>query len=86
MDRVAFHHFLKEHSLHHSHHVTLLDDVQEWVPNFVGGAIPRSDCGDREYYCSTMLTLFKSWQTDKDLKLEDQSWDDAFRTHMFNTI
>ena len=84
-NRVAFHRFLKEHPLHHSHHVRLLEDVHEWVPNFVGGAIPRSDRGDREYYCSTMLTLFKSWRTGKDLKLEDQSWDDAFGTHMFNT-
>src|SRR6267378_1215439 len=84
-NRVAFHRFLKEHPLHHSHHVRLLETVHEWVPIFVGGAMPRSDRGDREYYCSTMLTLFKSWQTGKDLKLEDQSWDDAFRTHMFNT-
>src|SRR5882762_5085314 len=84
-NRVAFHRFLKEHPLHHSHHVRLLEDVHEWVPNFVGGAMPRSDRGDREYYCSTMLRLFKSWRTGKDLKLEDQSWDDAFRTHMFNT-
>jgi len=84
-DEVNFHQFLKDHPLHHSHHVTLLDDMQEWVPNFVGGAIPRSDRGDREYYCSTMLTFFKPWRTGKDLKLEDQSWDDAFRTHMFNT-
>jgi hypothetical protein len=70
--------------LHHSHHVRLLDDVEEWVPNFVGGAMLRSDRGDIEYYCSTMLTLFKSWRTGKDLKFEDHSWDDAFRTHMFN--
>jgi hypothetical protein len=44
---IAFHHFLKEHPLHHSHHVRLLDDVQEWVPNCVGGAVPRSDRRDR---------------------------------------
>ncbi|KIM85533.1 hypothetical protein PILCRDRAFT_65747, partial [Piloderma croceum F 1598] len=84
-DKVTFHHFLKDHPLYHSHHVTLLDNMQEWVPNFVGGAIPRSDRGDREYYCSTMLTFFKPWRTGKDLKSEDQNWDDAFTTHMFNT-
>jgi len=83
-DKATFHHFLKDHPLHHSHHVTLLDDMQEWVPNFVGGAIPRSDCGDREYYCSTMLTFFKPWRTGKDLKSENQKWDDAFKSHMFN--
>ena len=59
--------------------------MQEWVPNFVGGAIPRSDYGDREYYCSTMLAFFKPWRTGKDLKSEDQIWDDAFTTHKFNT-
>ena len=72
-DKVIFHHFLKDHPLCHSHHVTLLDDMQEWVPNFVGGAIPRSDHGDREYYCSTMLAFFKPWRTGKDLKSEDHS-------------
>jgi hypothetical protein len=65
--------------------VTLLDDTQEWVPNFIGGAIPRSDRGDREYYCSTMLAFFKPWRTGKDLKLEDENWDHAFTTYMFNT-
>ena len=84
-DKVTFHHFLKDHPLYHSHHVTLLDNKQEWVPNFVGGAIPRSDHGDREYYCSTMLAFFKPWRTGKDLKSENQIWDDAFTTHMFNT-
>ena len=83
-DKVTFHHFLKDHPLYHSHHVTPLDDMQGWVPNFVGGAIPRSDCENREYYCSTMLALFKPWRTGKDLKSEDQSWDNAFTTHMFN--
>src|SRR6202050_2735923 len=84
-DKLTFHCFLKDHPLYHSHHVTLLDDMQGWVPNFVGGAIPRSDRGDREYYCSTMLAFFKPWRTGKDLKSEDQSWDNAFTTHMFNS-
>jgi hypothetical protein len=84
-NKKTFHHFLQDHPLHYSHHVTLLDDMQGWVPNFIGGAIPRSDQGDREYYCSTMLTFFKPWRTGKDLKLEDQNWDDAFKTHVFNT-
>src|ERR1700683_2769730 len=75
---LTFYSFLKDHPLHHSHHVALLDDVQEWVPNFVGIAIPRSDHGDREYYCSTMLIFFKPWWTGKDLKSGDQNWDDAF--------
>src|SRR6202041_2372033 len=84
-NNVTFYHFLQDHPLHHSHHVTLLNDMHEWVPNFIGGAIPRSDRGDREYYCSTMLTFFKPWHTGKDLKLDGQSWDDAFRMHKFNS-
>ena len=48
---------MKDHPLHHSHHMALLDDMQEWVPNFVGGAIPRSDSGDREYYESLNANL-----------------------------
>jgi len=36
-NRVAFHRFLKEHPLHHSHHVRLLEDVHEWVPNLLVG-------------------------------------------------
>jgi len=44
-----FHHFLKDHPLYHSTHVTLLDNMQEWVPNLFGGAIPRRDHGDREF-------------------------------------
>jgi len=79
-----FHSFLKDHPLSHSHHVTLLNDNQEFVPNFIGRAIPRSDCGDREFYCSTMLAFFKPWRSGKDLKLEYQNWDDAFTAHLFN--
>jgi hypothetical protein len=32
-----------------------------------------------------MLTFFRPWRTGKDLKSEDQSWDDAFKTYTFNT-
>jgi len=81
---VTFYCFLEDHPLYHSHHVTLLNNTAEWVSNFVGKAIPRSDRGDREYYCSTMLAFFKPWRTGKDLKSKDQSWDDIFSTHKFN--
>jgi len=64
-NNVTFHSFLKDHPLHHSHHVTLLDNTQELVPNFIGGAIPRSDRGDREYYCSTMLTFSNHGEQEK---------------------
>src|ERR1700678_4151298 len=40
--------------------------------------------GDREYYCCTMLTLFKPWQRGRDLKESVQtSWDNTFNEHEF---
>jgi hypothetical protein len=84
-DKDTFYHFLNDHPLYHSHHLKLLKDIDGWVPNFVGGALPRSDRGDREYYCSTMLAFFKPWRTGKDLKSEGQNWDDAFKSYKFNT-
>ncbi|KAJ2914762.1 hypothetical protein MD484_g5658, partial [Candolleomyces efflorescens] len=44
----------------------------------------RKDKGDREYYCMTMLTLFKPWRTGIDLKASHDSWDTAFRRHTFS--
>ncbi|KAF8573315.1 hypothetical protein K439DRAFT_1302142, partial [Ramaria rubella] len=41
------------------------------------------DKGDHEYYCATMLTLFKPWRTGFDLKNESESWNDAFTSHTF---
>jgi len=54
------------------------------VPNFIPNNLPRSDRGDREYYCCTMMTLFKPWRTGKDLKEELQSWDDSFTKYKFS--
>ncbi|KAF9459636.1 hypothetical protein BDZ94DRAFT_1119670, partial [Collybia nuda] len=53
------------------------------VPNFCGGILPRCDHGDREYYCTTMLTFFKPWRTGLELKDAHQSWDEAFLAHQF---
>jgi len=86
MDHVTgFYQFLKDHLLSHTHHVSIVSDSNGWVPNFIGGALPRSDCGDREYYCSVMLSLFMPWCPGKDLKTAEQSWDDAFRDYCFTT-
>ena len=56
-DKDTFYHFLEDHPLYHSHHVMLLKDIQGWVPNFVGGALPRSNCGDKEFYCLQCLQI-----------------------------
>ncbi len=47
--------------------------------------MPRSDQGDREFYCLTMLTLFKPWRVGAELKAELQLWSDAFNEHTFST-
>jgi len=58
--------FLQNHPLYETHQVSITSD--KLIPNFVGGSLPRCDKGDREYYCTTMLTLFKPWRHGKDLK------------------
>jgi len=50
--------FLQNHPLYETHQVSI-SKSKNLVPNFAGGSLPRCDRGDREYYCTTMLTLFK---------------------------
>jgi hypothetical protein len=77
------HSFLSDHPQSDTHQVHVEKDNELIVPNFVGGVLPRSDCGDREYYCCTMLTLFKPWRSGKDLKHNNQTWDESFLEHKF---
>ena len=77
--------FLPEHPLASSHGTRCRPVGKEKVPNFVGSTLPRCDQGDREYYCSVMLTLFKPWRSGLELKTQEQSWDDAFSTQTFST-
>ncbi|KIM84091.1 hypothetical protein PILCRDRAFT_56716, partial [Piloderma croceum F 1598] len=72
------------HHQHTSHTVQIQADDGTIVPNFVGGSLPRCDKGDREFYCCTMLTLFKPWKSGKDLKTRTESWDDSFLAYNFN--
>ena len=77
-------HFTEKHSLHDLHASHFFSNYEKRVPNFVGANIPRCDQGDREYYCCTMLTLFKPWRRGHDLKESTQiSWDDTFNMHEF---
>ena len=64
--------FLEDHPLYETHYA-----------EFDEGSLPRQDRGDREYYCTTILTLFKPWRSGKNLKDEIQSWDEAFTDHEF---
>ncbi|KAJ7163699.1 hypothetical protein C8R46DRAFT_901899, partial [Mycena filopes] len=70
----------------HTHGVhcdfTRLDSM---IPNFLGGAIPRADKGNREYYCMTIMTLFKPWRTPSDLKDVFSTWDQTFLDHTFTS-
>ncbi|KAI3998122.1 hypothetical protein K525DRAFT_146664, partial [Schizophyllum commune Loenen D] len=81
----AYQSFIETHPQHTSHHVWCDPSKRDYiVPNFVGGALPRNDQGDREYYCATMLTLFCPWRRGRDLKRDGYSWDHAFRDYKFN--
>jgi len=77
--------FLPGHPLSATHVVKCdFEKTETMVPNFVGGPLPRHDQGDREYYCCTMLTLFKPWRTGRDLKTEGQTWNDGFEIYEFS--
>jgi len=76
--------FTNEHPLHATHALQRLPVDHKRIPNFVGANLPRCDQGDREYYCSTMLVLFKAWRTGNDLRLKDLSWDESFSEYNFS--
>jgi len=76
--------FLQNHPLYETHQVRI-SESKNLIPNFAGGSLPRCDRGDREYYCTTMLTLFKPWRHGKDLKGDDKTWDEAFTDYKFTS-
>ena len=78
--------FLKEHPLYLTHEARCdFTKIENVIPNFVGGSLPRADQGDREYYCMTMLTLFKPWRNGLELKKASENWDSAFIGHKFKS-
>ena len=76
--------FLSDHPLAKSHGTRCRPVGKEKIPNFVGPTLPRCDQGNREFYCSVMLTLFKPWRSGLELKTQEESWDDAFGIHRFS--
>ncbi|KAF8176664.1 hypothetical protein K438DRAFT_1485665, partial [Mycena galopus ATCC 62051] len=50
------HDFLPAHKAAHRSHTVHCDfrKLKFMIPNFLGGALPRADKGDREFYCLTM--------------------------------
>jgi hypothetical protein len=82
--RSAYHQFKDGHPMRATHVVKCdFDKLVYVVPNIVGGALPRHDAGNRDYYCCTMLTLFCPWRTDLCIKQPCQSWESAFNTYQF---
>ena len=77
---------LPQHPFAMTHASRWLAPQKAQVPNFIGAAIPWCDQGDHEYYCSTMLTLFKPWRTGLNLKTDDETWNDAFTSHEFSDL
>jgi hypothetical protein len=75
--------FVKDHPFYKTHGTRCVPEVKALVPNFLGATLPRCDGCDREYYCSTMLTLFKPWRSGYDLKTENQTWDESFLSYEF---
>lgn len=76
------HQFLKSHPQFQTHQIHCVDKIHN-IPNFLGGPLPRCDQGDREFYCLTMLTLFKHWRSGKNLKSVNMTWDETFNQHKF---
>ncbi|KAL0565956.1 hypothetical protein V5O48_016062 [Marasmius crinis-equi] len=79
--------FLKDHPLQDTHGVKVRSGAktEKLILNFTGKTLPRRDSGDHEYYCSTMLTLFKPWRTGEDLRNSDDiEWSSAFRDFSFS--
>jgi hypothetical protein len=76
--------FIELHPQYQTHHVHCIKDTDKIVPNFMNGSLPRRDHGDQEYYCLTMLVLFKPWRSGKDLRKDDQSWHESFNEYNFS--
>ncbi|KAJ7123845.1 hypothetical protein C8R43DRAFT_1147864, partial [Mycena crocata] len=83
--RIVRHSFLPDHEAAFKTHTVHCDfqKLNNVIPNFMGGAVPRADKGDREYYCMTIMTLFKPWRAPADLKDTESTWDQIFHEHAF---
>ena len=80
----SFVHFLPGHGQSNTHIVKIIPSRSKThLLNFIGGPLPQCDQGDFEYYCCTMLTLFKPWRNSGDLKDESESWAEAFTLYEF---
>ncbi|KAF5367552.1 hypothetical protein D9758_003832 [Tetrapyrgos nigripes] len=74
------------HSQTHSHCLFKYKDMENRTLNFIGKTLPRSDKGDREYYCCVALSLFKPWRDGSELREAGQTWEEAFNVHIFTEM
>nr|GAT44687.1 predicted protein [Mycena chlorophos] len=78
------HRFLSGHPLAATHYVECDErKLEDTALVFTYGHLPRQDQGDREFYCTTMLTLFRPWRSGHDLKSELDSWHETFMEYKF---
>ena len=75
--------FSETHPQYNIHHVHICTEAEAKVPDFIGGALLKKDKGNYEDYCMTILTLFKPWRIDKDLRADDSTWNDTFLGYVF---
>jgi hypothetical protein len=81
----TYHQFEEGHPMRTTHVVKCdFERLKHVVPNVLGGALPRHDRGDREYYCCTMLTLFCPWRDASHMKQPSESWESAFNRYQFS--
>ena len=81
----SYHQFKEGHPMQATHVVKC--DFQKLafvVPNVVGGALPRHDAGNRDYYCCTMLTFFCPWRDASNVKPSTTTWESAFNSYQFS--
>ncbi|KAE9402464.1 hypothetical protein BT96DRAFT_754677, partial [Gymnopus androsaceus JB14] len=77
--------FIEGHPFANTHVISLQRNHEKIIPNFLGGPLPRPDKEYREFYCSTMLTLFRPWRSGKDLRsATEETWHDALLNYNFN--
>ncbi|KAI0337026.1 hypothetical protein BDW22DRAFT_1340633, partial [Trametopsis cervina] len=77
--------FQEDHPQCETHRVRIKNESDAFVPDFVGGILPRRDKGNREDYCMTMCTLFKPWRTGLELKDGTETWSETFDRHAFTS-
>lgn len=81
---VTWYELLQDHALAKTHGTRRTSVSKQLIPNFVGATLPHCDHGHCEYYCTTMLCLFKPWRSGLELKNENESWDEAFLAYKFS--